>query len=92
MVCETVKEGIECFFMKKEGCQFNGGNCHHVVENCEGCQKVLEFPTGQYCAVYPDPAIKWRLGTCSMATHIKAAKGETNGKLNPLKASKRRVH
>ena len=89
MVCTTVKEGMECFFMGKQGCQFNGGNCHPIVENCETCQKAKEFSAGNFCTVFPDPAIKWRAGICNMATHMKASNGKTNGKLNPLKASKR---
>jgi hypothetical protein len=89
MVCATVKEGIDCFFMTKSGCQFNGGNCHQVVEQCEGCQRAQSFPTGTYCLSFPDPAGKWRFGICNMATHMKAANGKTNEKINPLKASKR---
>lgn len=92
MVCTSVKEGAECAFMKKGGCQFNGGSCHQIVEQCNGCQKVLDLPLGNYCMIFPDPAIKWRLGTCSMATHIKASNERKNGKLNPLKASKRQGH
>ncbi|MBW1998919.1 MAG: PxxKW family cysteine-rich protein [Deltaproteobacteria bacterium] len=92
MVCTTVKEGIECLFMSNKGCQFNGGSCHAIIDKCEGCQKVLELPTGNFCGVFPDPAIKWRMGACNMATHVKASNGSKNGKLNPLKASKRRVH
>lgn len=92
MVCETVKQGMECSFMSKQGCQFNGGSCHPVVEQCEGCQRVLDLPTGKFCMIFPDPAIKWRLGTCSMASHIKAEKGTKGGKINPLKASKRGGH
>ena len=90
MVCQSVKEGIDCFFMKKTGCHFNGGNCHTVIEQCEGCQKVKDFPTGTYCLSFPDPSIKWRVGTCNMATHIKKSNGNGNGKINPLKASKRK--
>ena len=89
MVCITVKEGIDCFFMEKNGCQFNGGSCHSIVEQCDGCQKVNEFPTGKFCMIFPEPASKWRVGTCNMATHVKASNGKGNGKLNPLKASKR---
>lgn len=91
MVCNSVKEGTECFFMKKKGCQFNGGSCHIVIEPCEGCQKVKEFSTGRYCLVFPDPAAKWRAGECNMATHVVKETGKKeNGKLNPLKASKRK--
>jgi len=91
MICASVKEGYECFFMSKKGCQFNGGACHTIVEQCEGCQRVKEFPTGKYCLVSPDPAAKWRYGNCNMATHLQATTAKENGKLNPLKASKRRA-
>jgi len=92
MVCQTVKEGHECFFMAKSGCGFNGGTCHIIVEACEGCQKILDLPSGKYCQTFPDPASKWRVGTCNMATHLKTADKKENGKINPLKASKRRGH
>jgi hypothetical protein len=38
---------------------------------------------------FPDPAMKWKNGTCNMATHARAQKAAENHKLNPLKASKR---
>ena len=91
MVCISVKKGYDCFFMSKKGCQFNGGSCHPTVEQCDGCEKVQEFPTGKYCLAFPDPSAKWRAGNCNMATHMKVNSKETNGKLNPLKASKRRA-
>lgn len=89
MVCATVKEGVECTFMEKGGCQFNGGSCHAVVEQCDGCQRMVEVPTGNFCAMFPEPSAKWRLGTCNMATHVKAENGNKGNKINPLKASKR---
>ena len=92
MVCTSVKEGLDCFFMTKSGCQFNGGSCHTVVEQCKGCQKAQDFSAGRYCIAFPDPAAKWRVGICNMATHIKAEIKKTNGKINPLKASKRGGH
>ena len=91
MVCTSIKEGHECFFMSKKGCQFNGGACHIIVEQCEGCEKVKEFPAGRYCLVFPDPIAKWHAGNCNMATHMKAKVEEGNGKINPLKASKRKA-
>ena len=91
MICTTVKQGVECFFMDKNGCQFNGGNCHQIVEQCGDCHKIKEFPTGKYCLSFPDPTIKWRLGTCSLASHVKTFSGERKVKLNPLKASKRKM-
>ncbi len=89
MVCGTVKEGYDCYFMSKKGCQFNGGACHPVIEQCDGCQKTREFSTGKYCLIFPDPVIKWRVGSCNMATHLKATNEKGTGKINPLKASKR---
>ena len=89
MVCTSVREGDECFFMSKKGCEFNGGTCHTIIEQCEGCQKVNDYPTGKYCFVSPDPAAKWHVGSCNMASHLKETGKKGNGKLNPLKASKR---
>ncbi len=64
MICQTIKNGIECGFMTKKGCGFNGGSCNVIIDKCEGCSKVIECPTGKYCRVYPDPAGKWRTGKC----------------------------
>ncbi len=90
MVCTSIKPGVECLFMTKNGCQYNGGACHQIIEQCEGCQKVREFPSGKYCISFPDPAIKWRTGVCNMATHVKGTNGKALAdKINPLKASKR---
>jgi hypothetical protein len=91
MKCVSLKEGYECFFMKKSGCQFNGGACQQIIEQCEGCQKAKEFPAGKYCLAFPEPAAKWRSGNCSMATHLQVVKKEV-AKVNPLKASKRGKH
>jgi len=92
MVCQTIKEGADCFFMSQSGCQFNGGSCHEIIEQCDGCQKIQELSAGKFCISFPDPTIKWRSGICSMATHVIASKDNGNGKINPLKASKRGVH
>jgi len=89
MVCETLKLGIECIFMKKTGCSYNGGKCYTIVENCEGCTRILEFETGKYCASFPYPAQKWQKGSCPMSTHVKKASKVEAQKINPLKASKR---
>lgn len=91
MRCETVKPGLECTFMTKKGCSFNGGRCHQIVENCEGCERILTFEDNRYCASFPDPAVKWRRGACNLATHVKVQKpaATETAKINPLKASKR---
>lgn len=89
MLCTTVKENVECMFMTKKGCTFNGGACHNVVEQCQGCERARQFPTGIYCMNFPDPALKWRRGNCNMATNIKVEEKAKAPMLNPLKASKR---
>ncbi|MBF0498054.1 MAG: PxxKW family cysteine-rich protein [Deltaproteobacteria bacterium] len=89
MLCDTVKEGINCSFMSKKGCTFNQGACHPIIDKCEGCDKIKEFPSGRYCTIFPEPAIKWKSGHCNMATHVKIVVQEVKTKLNPLKASKR---
>ncbi|HNQ46828.1 MAG TPA: PxxKW family cysteine-rich protein [Syntrophorhabdus sp.] len=89
MVCETLKPGVECLFMKKTGCSYNGGKCYTIVENCEGCSKVVEFETGKYCSSFPYPAQKWQKGSCSMSSHTKKSSQAAGQKINPLKASKR---
>lgn len=89
MVCKTVKEGVECIFMTRKGCGFNGGSCHTVIDKCDGCEKIIECPTGRYCMIYPEPASKWSVGRCTTASHTQRDTKETTQKINPLKASKR---
>ncbi len=90
MICQTVKAGAECAFMTPKGCGYNGGACHPVVEKCEGCQRIIERDSGRFCAVYPNPAVKWKTGICNMATHVKVELSkQQQEKINPLKASKR---
>jgi hypothetical protein len=91
MVCQTVKVGTECVFMNKTGCSYNGGKCHPIVDNCNGCDRVTEYPAGLYCKAYSEPALKWVPGPCSLASHVKINNGTGEAKkLNPLKASKRK--
>jgi len=89
MICETVKTGVDCAFMTKKGCGFNGGSCKVIVEKCTGCARILENGTGNYCRIYPDPSAKWAIGGCPSASHLKKAVKEETQKINPLKASKR---
>ncbi|MDD4273826.1 PxxKW family cysteine-rich protein [Desulfobacter postgatei] len=90
MICTTVREGQECVFMTAQGCSYNEGYCLPIIDECKGCQKSAEFPTGVYCTAAPDPSLKWKNGTCNMATHVKTATETKKQKLNPIKASKRR--
>ena len=89
MQCQTIKKDKECYFWTTTGCNQELGQCSNLVEKCEGCSRIEEMPTGQYCTVYAQPAEQWALGLCNMATHIKLESDETQKMLNPLKASKR---
>jgi len=90
MDCASVKAGYPCTFMTKKGCTYNGGECHQVVDKCDGCDRILNLEAGRFCAATPDPPTKWRLGVCNLATHVKSgAKSGEVIKINPLKASKR---
>lgn len=90
MLCQTIKKDKDCFFWGDEGCTFIGSQCRNVVEQCEGCARTEEWPTGKYCASYPAPEKRWTLGICNMATHIKIEEEKVQKMLNPLKASKRK--
>lgn len=89
MICTTVREGAQCAFMTAQGCKYNGGICHETVENCNGCNRSVEYPSGWYCSACPDPSTKWKNGNCNLASHVSSMSTEKAGKLNPLKASKR---
>lgn len=88
MICVSVKKGVDCVFMSKKGCEFNGSVCHPIVAECQGCDKAVAYPSGTFCVSFPDPSVKWRRGLCNMATHIKE-QSKKKAKINPLKASKR---
>lgn len=73
-----------------EGMMINGVLCTETVEKCDGCERIKELEGGKYCASYPFPEKKWKLGACNFATHVKATLDkEGKVKINPLKASKR---
>ena len=92
MICTTVKNGQECPFMSAKGCSYNGGVCHQIVEQCDGCGRRAEVASGWYCSSCPDPGLKWKRGNCNLATHMANTAAESKAKLNPLKASKRGKH
>jgi hypothetical protein len=89
MICSTIKDGVECPFMSAQGCSYNEGICHQIVDQCQGCNRGAEYASGWYCSACPDPSVKWKNGNCNMASHISAAAGSQKTKINPLKASKR---
>jgi hypothetical protein len=91
MLCQTIKKDKDCYFSAADGCAFVGGQCRVVVERCEGCNRIEEWPEGRYCSSYPAPEKRWTLGMCNLATHIKLTEEATQKTLNPLKASKRKA-
>ena len=88
MQCQTIKKDKDCFFWAEE-CTFPGGQCRNLVEKCDGCGRMEEWPSGKYCTSYPAPDKHWSLGMCNMATHINLEEEDTQKMINPLKASKR---
>lgn len=89
MLCTTVRNNIECPFMKKQGCSYEGGVCKPIVEKCEGCNRITEFSSEKYCLSAPEPDVKWKNGNCNLATHVVNVVVEKKQKINPIKASKR---
>ena len=89
MQCTTIRPGQECPFMTAKGCSYNGGLCHEIVEQCNGCNRTTEYSTKWYCTACPEPAVRWKNGVCNMASHVKAETTSKAAKINPLKASKR---
>ena len=89
MNCSTIREGMACPFMSAKGCTYNGGTCHQVVEQCQGCNRTAQTTAGWYCTACPEPSLKWKNGNCNLATHVVTTATVTTQKINPLKASKR---
>lgn len=89
MQCQTVLPGTECTFWTKKGCIAEGGSCQNVIEECEGCERIVEGTIGPVCSAAPSPVKKWMSGLCNFATHRKVEVKVEELKINPLKASKR---
>ena len=51
--------------------KFEQGLFLTIVEQCEGCDRVVAHEAGKYCSSYANPTAKWRLGICNFATHTK---------------------
>lgn len=69
--------------------KITSGSFLQIVEQCSGCDRIVEVEEKQYCKTYANPAAKWRLGICNFATHIKPETNVVQTRINPLKASKR---
>ena len=89
MKCQTIQPGAECTFWSKAGCTFEGNACHPVIEECQGCDRIVDSSIGPVCTAYPAPEKKWSAGLCNFATHRKIEIKVSDVKVNPLKASKR---
>ncbi len=63
--------------------------CKPIVEDCTDCNNVVEVNGIKVCKIYPDPEMRWMVGSCPLATHVEHKWSETGKKINPLKASKR---
>ncbi|MDR1049887.1 MAG: PxxKW family cysteine-rich protein [Deltaproteobacteria bacterium] len=67
--------------MAKKGCGFLGGACKAVDAKCDGCDRVQTVGDSKYCKAFPDPSVRWRIGNCSMATHIKSESAKDSAKV-----------
>lgn len=71
------------------GVKVNGVVVQPIIDKCEGCDRSRSFEDQTYCASFPVPASKWRMGNrCNMATHLQR-EAAAAVKVNPLKAAKR---
>jgi len=68
---------------------YSSGIFSPIVEDCDGCDRIVEFEEKKFCKTYSTPSAKWKLGICNFATHKKPETLVTKIKVNPLKASKR---
>ena len=69
--------------------KFADGSYLPIVEQCNGCERIVAVENGQFCETYINPAAKWRLGICNFATHAKPEVKVVKIRVNPLKAAKR---
>ena len=58
-----------------------------IIEKCLGCKEIED---GGTCKSYPIPSALWRRGNCPRATNLEKTV-KPNMKLNPIKASKRKM-
>jgi len=72
-----------------ETVELSAGPFQPVIEQCEGCDRIVEQNTIRYCKTYVNPTAKWRLGMCNFATHAKPEIKIVKVRINPLKAAKR---
>lgn len=66
------------------------------IDKCNGCpQQIVDVGKGDtrhfICRVYVSPKAKFRGGNCPMAVHLTRDTSRKAGKINPLKASKKKA-
>lgn len=69
--------------------KFSDGSFLPIIEQCEGCERIVETDGTKYCNTYLNPPAKWRIGLCNFATHAKPEVSLVKVRVNPLKAAKR---
>ena len=74
---------------KQKAVNYNDGRFQPIIEECDGCGRVVEQDGAQFCTSYLSPAAKWKIGICNFATHAKPEITVTKVRINPLKAAKR---
>ncbi|MFN2354191.1 MAG: PxxKW family cysteine-rich protein [Desulfopila sp.] len=74
---------------KQAAVKYSDGKFQPVIEDCQGCERIVEEDGSQFCRTYLFPKAKWKRGICNFATHKKPEIKVTNIKVNPLKAAKR---
>jgi hypothetical protein len=74
---------------KQATVNYSDGKFQPVIDECQGCERIVEEEGTSYCRTYLSPSAKWRLGICNFATHKKPEIKVLNVKVNPLKAAKR---
>lgn len=67
----------------------NQTNFLPIIDKCEGCARIVEDGGVKHCKSFVNPAAKWKLGFCNMATHAKPEINIVKTRVNPLKAAKR---
>ncbi|MDW7773984.1 MAG: PxxKW family cysteine-rich protein [Desulfobulbaceae bacterium] len=72
-----------------EAVKYKEGSFQPVIDECNGCERIVEVESEKYCKIYLYPAAKWHLGICNFATHAKPEINLVKVRVNPLKASKR---
>ncbi len=68
---------------------YTSGEFKTIIDDCNGCERIIEVKSSKYCKSYVNPGAKWKLGICNFATHKKPEITAVKIRVNPLKAAKR---